>query len=57
MMTISKECFDAAAPDDYVPKPFKFEILKEKVLAAVERTHLPATRNTLVSTTCSGHPY
>jgi CheY-like chemotaxis protein len=33
--------------DDYVPKPFKFEMLKEKVLTAVEAMPLPATHDTL----------
>ncbi|WP_286301028.1 response regulator [Vibrio apostichopi] len=37
-----QKCFDVGM-DDYVPKPFKFEMLKEKVLAAVEAMPLPAT--------------
>ncbi|MCC4855212.1 hybrid sensor histidine kinase/response regulator [Vibrio lentus] len=46
-----QKCFDVGM-DDYVPKPFKFEMLKEKVLAAVEAMPLPATHNTpSVSTT------
>ena len=40
-----QKCFDVGM-DDYVPKPFKFEMLKEKVLAAVEAMPLPATHNT-----------
>ncbi|MBJ2147587.1 response regulator [Vibrio sp. IB15] len=41
-----QKCFDVGM-DDYVPKPFKFEMLKEKVLTAVEAIPLPATHNTL----------
>ncbi|MDH5887935.1 response regulator [Vibrio splendidus] len=37
-----QKCFDVGM-DEYVPKPFKFEMLKEKVLAAVEAMPLPAT--------------
>lgn len=40
-----QKCFDVGM-DDYVPKPFKFEMLKEKVLTAVEAMPLPATHNT-----------
>ncbi|MEZ9762254.1 response regulator [Vibrio splendidus] len=40
-----QKCFDVGM-DDYVPKPFKFEMLKEKVLAAVEAMPLPTTHNT-----------
>ncbi|OBS95676.1 hybrid sensor histidine kinase/response regulator [Vibrio lentus] len=40
-----QKCFDVGM-DDYVPKPFKFEMLKEKVLAAVEAMPLPAIHNT-----------
>lgn len=39
-----QKCFDVGM-DDYVPKPFKFEMLKEKVLAAVEAMPLPTTQN------------
>ncbi|CAK1733483.1 response regulator [Vibrio crassostreae] len=39
-----QKCFDVGM-DDYVPKPFKFEMLKEKVLGAVEAMPLPATHN------------
>ncbi|EDK30166.1 putative histidine kinase [Vibrionales bacterium SWAT-3] len=41
-----QKCFDVGM-DDYVPKPFKFEMLKEKVLTAVEAMPLPATHDTL----------
>ncbi len=41
-----QKCFDVGM-DDYVPKPFKFEMLKEKVLTAVEAIPLPATHDTL----------
>ncbi|CAH6937707.1 Histidine kinase [Vibrio chagasii] len=41
-----QKCFDVGM-DDYVPKPFKFEMLKEKVLTAVEARPLPATHDTL----------
>ncbi|WP_373960506.1 response regulator [Vibrio gigantis] len=44
-----QKCFDVGM-DDYVPKPFKFEMLKEKVLAAVEAMPLPATHNTAPAT-------
>ncbi|TKF96967.1 response regulator [Vibrio sp. F13] len=37
-----QRCFDVGM-DDYVPKPFKFEMLKEKVLTAVEAMPLPAS--------------
>ncbi|MFA0232975.1 hypothetical protein AB4491_28910, partial [Vibrio sp. 10N.261.45.A7] len=37
-----QKCFDVGM-DDYVPKPFKFEMLKEKVLTAVEAMPLPAS--------------
>ncbi|MEZ9159965.1 response regulator [Vibrio lentus] len=51
-----QKCFDVGM-DDYVPKPFKFEMLKEKVLAAVEAMPLPATHNTpSVSTTSTVTP-
>ncbi|ARP40493.1 response regulator [Vibrio syngnathi] len=40
-----QKCFDVGM-DDYVPKPFKFEMLKEKVLAAVEAMPLPTTYKT-----------
>ncbi|OCH63180.1 response regulator [Vibrio splendidus] len=40
-----QKCFDVGM-DDYVPKPFKFEMLKEKVLAAVEAMPLPAAYKT-----------
>ncbi|PML49268.1 hybrid sensor histidine kinase/response regulator [Vibrio lentus] len=51
-----QKCFDVGM-DDYVPKPFKFEMLKEKVLAAVEAMPLPATHNTpAVSTTSTVTP-
>ncbi|CAK3980158.1 response regulator [Vibrio crassostreae] len=39
-----QKCFDVGM-DDYVPKPFKFEVLKEKVLAAIEAMPLLATYN------------
>lgn len=39
-----QKCFDVGM-DDYVPKPFKFEMLKEKVLAAVEAMPLPTTQS------------
>ncbi|WKY59558.1 response regulator [Vibrio sp. SNU_ST1] len=35
-----QKCFDVGM-DDYVPKPFKFEMLKEKILTAVEEVPLP----------------
>ncbi|PMJ41750.1 hybrid sensor histidine kinase/response regulator [Vibrio cyclitrophicus] len=38
-----QKCFDVGM-DDYVPKPFKFEMLKEKILTAVEAMPL-ANRN------------
>ncbi|MEZ9317071.1 response regulator [Vibrio lentus] len=47
-----QKCFDVGM-DDYVPKPFKFEMLKEKVLAAVEAMPLPATHNTPSASTTS----
>ncbi|MFA0146378.1 response regulator [Vibrio lentus] len=51
-----QKCFDVGM-DDYVPKPFKFEMLKEKVLAAVEAMPLPASHNTpSVSTTSTVTP-
>ncbi|MFA0405972.1 response regulator [Vibrio sp. 10N.222.52.C12] len=37
-----QRCFDVGM-DDYAPKPFKFEMLKEKVLTAVEAMPLPAS--------------
>lgn len=37
-----QKCFDVGM-DDYVPKPFKFEMLEEKILAAVETMPLPVT--------------
>ncbi|CDU13328.1 response regulator [Vibrio coralliirubri] len=37
-----QKCFDVGM-DDYVPKPFKFEMLKEKVLTAVEAMPLPTS--------------
>ncbi|WP_210472831.1 response regulator [Vibrio crassostreae] len=37
-----QKCFDVGM-DDYVPKPFRFEMLKEKVLTAVEAVPLPAS--------------
>ncbi|SBS61811.1 response regulator [Vibrio atlanticus] len=40
-----QRCFDVGM-DDYVPKPFKFEMLKEKVLAAVEAMPLPVAYKT-----------
>ncbi|PMM59521.1 response regulator [Vibrio splendidus] len=36
-----QKCFDVGM-DDYVPKPFKFEMLKEKILTAVEAMPLPS---------------
>lgn len=40
-----QRCFDVGM-DDYIPKPFKFEMLKEKVIAAVEASApLPASAN------------
>ncbi|CDT82306.1 Putative histidine kinase [Vibrio coralliirubri] len=39
-----QKCFDVGM-DDYVPKPFKFEMLKEKVLAAVEAMPLPTAQS------------
>ncbi|MGF1848658.1 response regulator [Vibrio lentus] len=51
-----QKCFDVGM-DDYVPKPFKFEMLKEKVLAAVEAMPLPAAHKTpSVSTTSTVTP-
>ncbi|CAK2997424.1 two-component system, sensor histidine kinase and response regulator [Vibrio crassostreae] len=51
-----QKCFDVGM-DDYVPKPFKFEMLKEKVLGAVEAMPLPATHNKpSVSTTSTVTP-
>ncbi|MEZ9290373.1 response regulator [Vibrio lentus] len=47
-----QKCFDVGM-DDYVPKPFKFEMLKEKVLAAVEAMPLPASHNTPSASTTS----
>ena len=41
-----QRCFDVGM-DDYVPKPFKFEMLKEKVLTAVEAMPFPSTNNGL----------
>lgn len=37
-----QKCFDVGM-DDYVPKPFKSEMLKEKVLTAVEAMPLPTS--------------
>ena len=37
-----QKCFDVGM-DDYVPKPFKFEMLKEKVITAIEAMPLPAS--------------
>ena len=39
-----QKCFDVGM-DDYVPKPFKFEMLKEKVLTAVEAMPLQVTHS------------
>ncbi|MEZ9566081.1 response regulator [Vibrio artabrorum] len=36
-----QKCFDVGM-DDYVPKPFKFETLKEKIITSVEAMPLPA---------------
>ncbi|CAK3702097.1 two-component system, sensor histidine kinase and response regulator [Vibrio crassostreae] len=47
-----QKCFDVGM-DDYVPKPFKFEMLKEKVLAAVEAMPLPVTHNAPAASTSS----
>ncbi|MEZ9891516.1 response regulator [Vibrio lentus] len=47
-----QKCFDVGM-DDYVPKPFKFEMLKEKVLAAVEAMPLPAIHKTPSASTTS----
>lgn len=47
-----QKCFDVGM-DDYVPKPFKFEMLKEKVLAAVEAMPLPATHTAPAASTSS----
>ncbi|MFS1947978.1 response regulator [Vibrio lentus] len=47
-----QKCFDVGM-DDYVPKPFKFEMLKEKVLAAVEAMPLPAIHRTPSASTTS----
>ncbi|WP_299693690.1 response regulator [uncultured Vibrio sp.] len=40
-----QRCFDVGM-DDYVPKPFKFEVLKEKLLKAVEAMPVPMAYNT-----------
>lgn len=47
-----QKCFDVGM-DDYVPKPFKFEMLKEKILTAVEEEPLPPSSLT-ASTQASG---
>ncbi|NVN80989.1 MULTISPECIES: response regulator [unclassified Vibrio] len=47
-----QKCFDVGM-DDYVPKPFKFEMLKEKVLAAVEAMPLPAAHTAPTASTSS----
>ena len=47
-----QKCFDVGM-DDYVPKPFKFEMLKEKVLAAVEAMPLPAAHTAPAASTSS----
>ncbi|MFA0115080.1 response regulator [Vibrio sp. 10N.261.46.E11] len=47
-----QKCFDVGI-DDYLPKPFKFEMLKEKVLAAVEAMPLPTTHTAPDASTTS----
>ncbi|WP_186170549.1 response regulator [Vibrio chagasii] len=47
-----QKCFDVGM-DDYVPKPFKFEMLKEKILTAVEAMPLHALQNQLPEVTPS----
>ncbi len=47
-----QKCFDVGM-DDYVRKPFKFEMLKEKILTAVEEEPLPPSSLT-ASTQASG---
>ncbi|MUK75399.1 response regulator [Aliivibrio fischeri] len=37
-----QKCFDMGM-DDYIPKPFKFEMLKEKVLTAIEAASIATT--------------
>ncbi len=47
-----QKCFDVGM-DDYVPKPFKFEVLKEKVLTAVDAMPLPTAHNVKQALTSS----